>query len=143
MRTVIRDIQREVGITTLFVTHDQEEAMSMADRVALMKDGKIIQCAEPSELYERPANAWAAKFVGKSNLLQGVPSTASQGNASYININGEKVHTDDPVEVDATKVTVMIRPEDLRIRSRSGQEQGMKKPVTKTHSKGKSFRPLT
>lgn len=136
MRTVIRDIQREVGITTLFVTHDQEEAMSMADRVALMKDGKIIQCAEPSELYERPANAWAAKFVGKSNLLQGVPSTASQGNASYININGEKVHTDDPVEVDATEVTVMIRPEDLRIRSRSGQEPGHEKAGDKNAFQG-------
>lgn len=115
MRVVIRDIQQEVGITTVFVTHDQEEAMSMADRVALMKEGAIVQCTTPEKLYERPVNAWAATFVGKSNLLQGTIKSSS-GGLTEVDIAGTSLVTQDQRNgQEGQTCTVMIRPEDLVI----------------------------
>ncbi|MFF5206142.1 hypothetical protein [Streptosporangium sp. NPDC000396] len=74
MRTNLREIrrlQRELGITTLFVTHDQEEALSMADRVAVMNAGRLEQCAAPAELYDHPATAFVAEFVGTNSRIPG------------------------------------------------------------------------
>ena len=71
LREQIRTLQQRLGTTTLFVTHDQEEALSMADRVGVMRDGKLEQVADPSELYSRPATAFVAEFVGTMNRLPG------------------------------------------------------------------------
>ena len=71
LREQIRTLQQRLGTTTIFVTHDQEEALSMADRVGVMRDGKLEQVAEPSELYSRPATAFVAEFVGTMNRLPG------------------------------------------------------------------------
>ncbi|WP_197512641.1 ABC transporter ATP-binding protein [Tessaracoccus coleopterorum] len=71
MRDVIREIQREVGTTTVYVTHDQEEAMAVSDRIAVMKDGIIQQLGTPPELYHRPSNLFVATFIGRSNVLPG------------------------------------------------------------------------
>jgi putative spermidine/putrescine transport system ATP-binding protein len=71
LRDEIRRIQLEVGITTLFVTHDQEEALAIADRVGVMKDGRLEQLAPPTEVYSRPATSFVAEFVGLSNRLAG------------------------------------------------------------------------
>ncbi|MEU9759811.1 ABC transporter ATP-binding protein [Streptomyces sp. NPDC001834] len=73
LREEIRRLQQRLGITTLFVTHDQEEALSMADRVAVMRAGKLEQCAPPAELYERPATAFVAEFVG---VMSRIPARA-------------------------------------------------------------------
>jgi len=70
MRTAIKNIQREVGITTIYVTHDQEEAMAISDRIAVMKDGVICHCGKPQSIYQRPADLFVANFIGKSNLLK-------------------------------------------------------------------------
>jgi ABC-type Fe3+/spermidine/putrescine transport system ATPase subunit len=70
MQTEIKSLQRELGITFLFVTHDQEEAMALSDRVALLKDGALEQIASPRELYSSPATAYAAEFIGQTNLLR-------------------------------------------------------------------------
>jgi iron(III) transport system ATP-binding protein len=78
LRDAIRQIQREFRITTVFVTHDQEEALSISDRVALMKDGRIEQLGTPAEMYDRPASAFAADFLGSANLLP-VQHVASAG----------------------------------------------------------------
>ena len=72
LRDEIRRVQTEVGITTLFVTHDQDEALAIADRVAVMFDGRLAQIASPTELYERPCSAQVAEFVGLSNRLPGI-----------------------------------------------------------------------
>ncbi len=72
MRTEIRDIQRRLGITSVFVTHDQTEALTMCDRVAVMNHGRLEQVGSPAELYERPASAFVAAFVGRTNRLSGV-----------------------------------------------------------------------
>ncbi len=71
MRTVIRSLQREVGITTVYVTHDQEEAMSISDRIAVMSGGVIHQCSKPKNIYMRPADIFVATFIGKTNILEG------------------------------------------------------------------------
>ena len=71
MQVELKEIQREVGITFLFVTHDQEEALTMSDRIAVFNDGRIEQVGSPAEVYERPATPFVAGFVGTSNLLRG------------------------------------------------------------------------
>lgn len=71
MRQVIRNIQREIGITTVYVTHDQEEAMSISDTIAVMKDGVIQHLGTPKEIYQRPANQFVATFIGRTNMLPG------------------------------------------------------------------------
>jgi iron(III) transport system ATP-binding protein len=72
VRAEIRTLQRELGITTVYVTHDQEEALSLSDRVAVMRDGRVLQVAAPKELYERPATRFVADFVGTNNFIAGV-----------------------------------------------------------------------
>ena len=71
MRTVIKSIQKDVGITTVYVTHDQEEAMAVSDRIAVMNKGVIQHCGEPKNIYLRPANLFVATFIGKSNVMEG------------------------------------------------------------------------
>ena len=72
MQAELKSLQRKVGITFLFVTHDQEEAMALSDRIALLKDGGLEQVASPREIYARPATAYTAQFIGQTNLLRGV-----------------------------------------------------------------------
>ena len=71
VRAEIRKLQKDLGITTVYVTHDQEEALSLSDRVAVMRDGRVLQVAPPKELYERPAGRFVADFVGTNNFLPG------------------------------------------------------------------------
>ena len=76
MQVELKQIQREVGITFVFVTHDQEEALSMSDRIAVMTEGRVAQCGPPEEVYEQPTEQFVAGFIGISNLLEG---TAEDG----------------------------------------------------------------
>ena len=69
MRTVIKKLQRKLGITTIYVTHDQEEALAISDRIAVMKDGVIMQIGTPTEIYAKPQNPFVAGFIGVSNFL--------------------------------------------------------------------------
>ena len=71
MQVELKSLQREVGIAFVFVTHDQEEAMVMSDRIALLRSGELEQVATPREIYSRPATAYAAQFIGHTNLLKG------------------------------------------------------------------------
>ncbi len=79
VRAEIRKLQKELGITTVYVTHDQEEALSLSDRVAVMHDGRMLQLAPPKTLYERPVNRFVADFVGTNNLIAGVCREMSAG----------------------------------------------------------------
>ncbi|MFC7309843.1 ABC transporter ATP-binding protein [Streptomyces monticola] len=111
LREEIRRIQLELGITTVFVTHDQEEALSMADRVAVMKDGRLEQCAAPSELYDRPATPFVAEFVGTMNRLPGVVR-----DGGTVELFGRRL----PVHGDAAfaagdEVDVLLRPEGFAV----------------------------
>ena len=84
MQVELKGIQREVGITFLYVTHDQEEALAMSDRIAVMEDGEVRQCGTPEEVYERPDGAFVAGFIGISNLLPGP-------DGSQVSIRPEKI----------------------------------------------------
>ena len=79
MQAEIRNIQQKVGITTIFVTHDQEEALTMSDKIILMNGGKIEQAGEPWNIYNRPASVFASDFLGKANLLKGMLRTMPDG----------------------------------------------------------------
>jgi len=91
MQTELKRIQREVGITFVYVTHDQEEALTMSDRIAVFNEGRIEQLASPVELYEHPASAFVAGFVGTSNLLQGEVARRLMGTDGTFVIRPEKV----------------------------------------------------
>jgi putative spermidine/putrescine transport system ATP-binding protein len=91
MQIELKALQREVGITFVFVTHDQEEALTMSDRIAVFNDGRIEQLAGPAELYEHPATAFVAGFVGTSNLLEGAVAQAVLGTAGLFTVRPEKI----------------------------------------------------
>jgi len=92
MQVELKSIQRQVGITFIYVTHDQGEALSMSDRVAVFNQGKIEQLASPGELYEQPKTEFVAGFVGISNLLQGEAARSVTGAAQACSIRPEKIH---------------------------------------------------
>ncbi|MFZ2501692.1 MAG: ABC transporter ATP-binding protein [Nocardioides sp.] len=101
MQIELKQIQREVGITFVFVTHDQEEALTMSDRIAVFNAGRIEQIATPVELYERPATSFVAGFVGTSNLVTGAAAEKVIGRPGSFGIRPEKIHivgdpTDNP-----------------------------------------------
>ena len=106
LRDQIRSIQTELGITTLFVTHDQEEALAVADRVAVMRDGSIEQIGTPEELYGQPATAFVADFIGLSNQVAG---TVVGGQVALL---GATLRLLDP-SVAAGRVIASVRPEDV------------------------------
>ncbi len=92
MQVELKAIQKRVGITFIFVTHDQEEALTMSDRIAVFSEGKIEQVGLPSEVYERPASSFVAGFVGTSNLISGEAARRITGSAQMFSIRPEKIH---------------------------------------------------
>jgi len=109
MRQVIRDIQKEVGITTIYVTHDQEEAMAISDRIAVMSNGEIQQIGMPQEIYHRPINQFVATFIGRTNFIE-AQFCASEG---WIKIGDYSFPYNDLRIIEDTPVLLSIRPEDL------------------------------
>jgi putative spermidine/putrescine transport system ATP-binding protein len=96
MQVELKAIQAEVGITFVVVTHDQEEALTMSDRIAVLRDGRIEQVGAPAEVYERPANPFVAGFVGTSNVLAGRAAAELVGEAGVFTVRPEKIHLLDP-----------------------------------------------
>jgi len=117
LRDEIRRIQLEVGITTLFVTHDQEEALAIADRVGVMREGHLEQLAPPIEVYSRPATSFVAEFVGLSNRLSGV---VRAGDVTVRGCTLPLVERDTP----DGEVVALIRPEAVTLASRAAAESG-------------------
>jgi spermidine/putrescine transport system ATP-binding protein len=112
MQVELKQIQREVGITFLYVTHDQEEALSMSDRIAVMNEGRVIQCGAPEEVYERPREEFVAGFIGISNLLEG---TAEEGGVVRI-ANGQRLPAPLPDGCAAgERVNLSVRPEKIAV----------------------------
>ena len=109
MRDEIRRLQQEHAIATLHVTHDQEEALSMADRVVVMREGRIEQAGTPRQLYEAPRTRWVASFVGRANLWDGVVrETAVETPIGLVKTAALRIPA-------ATRVTVLVRPENVRL----------------------------
>jgi putative spermidine/putrescine transport system ATP-binding protein len=122
LRDQIRRIQLEVGITTLFVTHDQEEALAIADRVGVMRAGRLEQLAPPTEVYSRPATSFVAEFVGLSNRLAGTVT------GSVVTVRGHDLPLVD-TSTPAGPVTAIVRPEAVTLASDDSGEAG---PMTGT-----------
>ena len=116
LREQIRVLQQRLGITTIFVTHDQEEALSMADRVGVMKDGKLEQVAEPHELYAHPATAFVAEFVGTMNRIPAGLLAVGQVRTMGAALQGE----DGTRAGLAEDADILVRPEELRIETVPG-----------------------
>jgi putative spermidine/putrescine transport system ATP-binding protein len=99
MQIELKAIQKDVGITFIFVTHDQEEALTMSDRVAVFNEGQIEQIGTPAEVYEHPSTPFVAGFVGVSNLISGDIATRITGSAERFSIRPEKIHLASATEV--------------------------------------------
>jgi spermidine/putrescine transport system ATP-binding protein len=119
MQVELKQIQREVGITFVYVTHDQEEALSMSDRIAVMDSGEVRQCGEPEDVYEHPGGEFVAGFIGISNLIEGtvedgnqvrigsgallrapLPENCDRGSTVQLSVRPEKIAVDDDIEPD-------------------------------------------
>ncbi len=126
MRTVIREIQRKVGITTIYVTHDQEEAMVISDRIAVMKDGVINHCGKSKSIYQRPANLFVASFIGKTNIL-GAQLVVDDGACWIKTKDGYRCRIDSvrDEEVADRPITISVRPEEFRIHRAEDTDEGM------------------
>ena len=115
MQIELKQIQGDVGLTFLHVTHDQEEAMTMADTIAVMNKGEIEQMGAPEELYELPRTAFVANFLGQSNLFTG-PVQSSKGDTIVVDVAGRKVEVPrDRAQRHAGDVTIGVRPEKLAL----------------------------
>ena len=115
LRGEIRGLQQRLGVTTILVTHDQEEALTMADRIVVMKDGAIEQIGTPSEVYLRPATPFVADFVGKTNLL---PAERTRASAACRSARSASSAT--PARGDAKALRIFFRPEDVQVRGVNG-----------------------
>jgi len=132
MQLELKRIQSEVGITFLYVTHDQEEAMTMSDRLAVMRHGRIEQIGGPEDVYERPASEFVAGFLGASNLLDGEVVERRDGTATVRLTDGGTVEVpslegESPV---GSKVRVGVRPEKIRLEPDGGAIAGGLNSVT-------------
>lgn len=126
MRTELRRIQQTLGITSVYVTHDQIEAMALSDRIVVMNAGRIEQVSPPQTLYQQPASAFVADFIGRANFLQG-QITASNDQTLSVTLLGQTLDVPNlgyHYDVGAT-ATLVVRPEALQVRSSAGQFQGI------------------
>ena len=119
MRNAIKEIQRDVGITTIYVTHDQEEAMAVSDRIAVMKSGVIQHVGTPQEIYQRPANIFVATFIGRTNIIPGTLKQADSGYHLQLETNYQesfpRLNMPSVQIGTATPVQVSVRPEEFVI----------------------------
>ena len=120
MQVELKALQREVGITFVFVTHDQEEALAMSDRVGVMSEGRLLQVGTPEEVYEHPANRFVADFIGRTNLLEGVtesPSAVRLAATAAVVAAGNDLAAGSPVALS-------VRPEQVRLHRRGEAPEG-------------------
>ncbi|ODT26684.1 MAG: amino acid ABC transporter substrate-binding protein [Hyphomicrobium sp. SCN 65-11] len=116
LRGEIRDLQRRLGITTVMVTHDQEEALTMSDRIVVMSKGRIEQIGTPDEVYGKPASPFVADFVGRMNFIEGKLVDAASADCRGAVLKLDSALTYAP----GTPVTICLRPEDVVVRDTSG-----------------------
>ena len=118
MQIELKRLQTETGITFVFVTHDQEEALTMSDRIAVMSSGNILQVGGPREIYDTPANRFVADFIGETNFLKGRITGIENGAASLELPAGTKLSAPSPESAKSgDEITVMVRPEHARLTS--------------------------
>lgn len=124
MQNELKALQRSLGITFIFVTHDQEEALSMSDRIVVMRDGKIEQDGTPREIYEEPKNLFVASFIGEINIFRATVLHRIDEQRVRANVEGREcdIYVNQPVH-PGQKLNVLLRPEDLRVEEINDSEQ--------------------
>lgn len=116
MQVELRQIQKEVGITTFFVTHDQEEALTLSDRIAVINDGKIVQLGSPIEVYERPSTKFVADFLGQSNFFQGRIIGLTSDEVVMTTPSGFAIRgPSDRAYSVGQQITIAVRPEKISL----------------------------
>ena len=118
MQNELKALQRKLGITFIFVTHDQEEALTMSDRIVVMRDGKIEQDGTPREIYEEPKNLFVASFIGEINIFDAEVLHRVDEHRVRANVEGREcnIYVDAAMEVSpGDKLNVLLRPEDVRV----------------------------
>ncbi len=124
MQVEIKEIQRQLGMTVVYVTHDQEEAMNMSDRIGVMNRGRIEQVAAPGEMYARPVNTFIGRFLGEANLIEGIlQDGSSTGSAVRIGDNLLLKAPAAPLDLAGKQVNLFIRPERVAL-SAQGMDAG-------------------
>lgn len=118
LRHEIRALQERLGVTTVMVTHDQEEALTMADRIVVMNDGVIEQVGTPLEVYREPATVFVADFIGTMNFMPGVID-----GAQAVTVGGQTLHCRTDGLSAGTEVTVAVRPEDIVVHEAAGKDE--------------------
>jgi len=115
MQVELKRIQREIGITTIFVTHDQEEALTISDRIGILRDGKLVQEGTPEEIYHYPQSEFVATFLGDANILHGMREGRNFHLADgRVMVLGQSV-ADDKIWDEARSLACAVRPEHIRI----------------------------
>lgn len=129
MQVELKRLQQETGITFVFVTHDQEEAMSMGDRIAVFNAGKIVQLDTPQEIYRRPVNSFVADFIGETNLLAGTATPEGVTLETGVSRRDSQAIASDISLPQSGEVTVAVRPEDLVVVESGGFLSGTVRDV--------------
>jgi len=139
LREEIRSIQKQLGITTIFVTHDQEEALSISDRIAVMYGGKAEQVGAPFEIYNRPATKFVANFVGTLNVLEGTVSDAASGK---VKVNTEEISLKGKLNGSKTgdMLSLALRPEAISLGRRPGNDASLSGQISDVHFLGSVIR---
>jgi spermidine/putrescine transport system ATP-binding protein len=126
MQIELKRLQTETGITFVFVTHDQEEALTMSDRIAVMSSGNILQVGAPRDIYDTPANRFVADFIGETNFIKGKITAIDNGTASLALPAGATLSAPSPGNArSGDEITVMVRPEHARLASAERGEQAI------------------
>jgi iron(III) transport system ATP-binding protein len=121
VRETIGELQRDAGITTLFVTHDQEEALAMSDRIAVMNAGRFEQVGTPAEIYRTPCSAYVADFIGAANIVDATIASACEAGAlATAQVQGGRVAARCPRALPAGAVRLVLRPEDISLAPAGG-----------------------
>ncbi|MEZ9877627.1 spermidine/putrescine ABC transporter ATP-binding protein PotA [Vibrio breoganii] len=138
MQMELKQLQRQLGITFIFVTHDQEEALSMSDRIIVMRDGVVEQDGTPREIYEEPKNLFVARFIGEINVFDAVAKERLDEKRIRATIEGvESVVYYDQAITENEKLRVLLRPEDLRLEEiRESEQKGIVGHVIERTYKG-------
>lgn len=135
MRDELRTLQRDTGITFVFVTHDQEEALDMSDRIAVLGGGEIQQIGTPSQIYEEPNNRFVADFVGETNFINVDVLEATETTATVRRPFGQTITVPSVTRIPKGKATMSIRPEKLNLGDQV-QGVGFKAEVINKHYLG-------
>src|SRR5215212_2542896 len=127
MQLELKTLQREVGITFIYVTHDQEEALTMSDRIAVMSKGVVLQIGTPQEIYERPASKYVADFIGETNFMDGVVK-GHNGSTVEVELEGTAVICVESSRsfTKGQQVSVGLRPEKLRLNTEIKEGNNLK-----------------